>query len=122
MSDDRLIRVQNLNGLCAQRDWGPADLVREAGSSYSYWRDLLLGYKSFGEKAARSIEERLGLTPCGVLDQPGSFDGHSKGHKPTIARGRAHVASQSRSILVHEPLMTRTSAGEGGSTARPTWY
>lgn len=63
MSDDALIRLANLKAL----GHGPADLVRLVGSSYPYWRDLLAGNKSFGEKAARNIEEKLGL-PRGCLD------------------------------------------------------
>jgi hypothetical protein len=71
MSDDRLIRLQNLKGLCAQRGWGPSDLAREVGNVYSYWHDVLAdgSEKSFGEKAARKTEEALGLTPRGVLDK-----------------------------------------------------
>lgn len=43
-------------------------LVSRAGKTYSYWRDLMGDdKKSFGEKAARSIEEALGLPP-GWLD------------------------------------------------------
>lgn len=63
MSDDALIRRQNLRTL----GLGPTELVKQVGSSYSYWRDLLEGNKSFGEKAARRIEDALGL-PRGVLD------------------------------------------------------
>lgn len=63
MGDDALIRLTNLKAL----GHGPADLVRLVGSSYPYWRDLLAGQKSFGEKAARNIEEKLGL-PRGCLD------------------------------------------------------
>jgi len=47
----------------------PTDLVRLIGNSYPYWRDLLAGNKSFGEKAARNIETKLNL-PRGCLDQP----------------------------------------------------
>ena len=46
-----------------------AELSRDVGGSYQYWRDLLASEKkSFGEKVARKIEEAYGLTR-GHLDQ-----------------------------------------------------
>lgn len=63
MSDDALIRLENLKAL----NLGPGELSASVGSSYQYWRDLLAGHKSFGEKAARKIEEKLGLAR-GSLD------------------------------------------------------
>lgn len=63
MSDDALIRLANLKAL----GYGPAELSQTMGSSYQYWHDLLAGRKSFGEKAARNIEDKLGL-PRGCLD------------------------------------------------------
>lgn len=63
MSDDALIRLENLAALGRS----PSDLSRLTGKSYQYWRDLLAGKKSFGEKAARNIEEKLGLLR-GCLD------------------------------------------------------
>ena len=63
MSDDALIRLANLKTL----GYGPTDLVSKVGNSYQYWRDLLAGKKSFGEKAARNIEAKLAL-PRGCLD------------------------------------------------------
>lgn len=73
VSDDALIRLENLRAL----GFAPAELARRAGkNSYQYWRDLLAGKKSFGEKAARDIEERLGLTR-GVLDVPGGGQGQA---------------------------------------------
>lgn len=66
MSDDALIRLENLRAL----NIGATELVKSVGSSYQYWRDLMAGKKSFGEKAARRIEEGVGL-PRGSLDVPG---------------------------------------------------
>ncbi len=63
MSDDALIRRENLKSL----GHGPKELVLLVGNSYAYWHDLFNGRKSFGEKAARRIEEKLGL-PRGSLD------------------------------------------------------
>ena len=66
MSDDASIRRANLRSLRLD----PPALVARAGKSNSYWRDLLtLESKSFGEKAARSIEASLEL-PRGWLDVP----------------------------------------------------
>ena len=64
MSDDALIRRENLKalGLTAQQ------LSDKVGARYTYWRDLMAGQKSFGEKAARKIEEKLTL-PRGWLDE-----------------------------------------------------
>lgn len=64
MSEDALIRLANLKAL----GLSAGVLSSNVGSSYQYWRDLLAGQKSFGEKAARNIEEKLGL-PRGCLDR-----------------------------------------------------
>jgi len=64
MSDNALIRLQNLHAL----GLGPTELVQQVGSTYPYWRDLLAGKKSFGEKIARRIEEALKLNR-GYLDE-----------------------------------------------------
>lgn len=69
MAEDALIRLANLKAL----GHSPTDLVRLIGSTYTYWRDLLAGQKSFGEKAARNIEAKLGL-PRGCLDIEGSCE------------------------------------------------
>ena len=66
MSEDASIRRENLNRLKI----GPGDLSERVGGRYTYWRDLLTDpKKSFGEKIARKIEEKLGL-PRGSLDIP----------------------------------------------------
>lgn len=63
MSDDALIRRTNLKSL----GLGPKDLQEKIGKSYQYWRDLMETEKSFGERAARNIEEKLDI-PRGWLD------------------------------------------------------
>lgn len=69
MSDDALIRRENLKRLMAQRGWSVKDLSRELGwGRYSFWNDLVDGRKSFGEKLARRIEDAAKL-PRGWLDQ-----------------------------------------------------
>jgi len=65
MSDDALIRLENLKALGISA----TELSSTVGSSYQYWRDLLAGKKSFGEKVARKIEEGL-LLQRGCLDEP----------------------------------------------------
>jgi hypothetical protein len=66
MSEDASIRRENLNRLKI----GARDLSERVGGRYTYWRDLLTDpNKSFGEKAARKIEEKLQL-PRGSLDLP----------------------------------------------------
>lgn len=80
MSEDALIRLANLKAL----GHGPTALVQLAGNTYPYWRDLLAGKKSFGEKAARKIEEKLGL-PRGCLDTPEGTGRH--GSRPPAAGG-----------------------------------
>ena len=63
MNDEALIRLANLKALGLT-----ATLLSEkVGGRYTYWRDLLAGEKSFGEKAARKIEEAMGY-PRGFLD------------------------------------------------------
>lgn len=67
MSDVQRDRLNNLRRLVAERGLTPQSLSDRLGSRYSYWRDMLAGEKSFGEKAARRIEEGLNL-PRGWLD------------------------------------------------------
>lgn len=84
MSDDALIRLQNLRqlGLTA------TELSERMGTRYTYWRDMLAGQKSFGEKAARNLEERLGLMR-GCLDSPDGCEGvvirADDAHRPQAA-------------------------------------
>lgn len=62
IADTRRARLKSL-GLA------PATLAQCAGRTVSYWHDLMAApKKSFGERAARSIELDLGL-PDGWLDQ-----------------------------------------------------
>lgn len=64
MADDALIRLENLKSL--QIDL--RTLCAKVGGRDTYWRDLLKGNKSFGERIARKIEERFEL-PRGWLDE-----------------------------------------------------
>lgn len=70
MADDALIRRQSLRALLKARGWAIKDLQEKVGEGrYTYWRDLLENdTKSFGEKVARKIEDKLGLDR-GYLDR-----------------------------------------------------
>ena len=65
MSEDALIRLDNLKRL--KHD--AAYLSANVGGRVSYWHDMLKGNKSFGEKAARNLEDKLSLVR-GSLDVP----------------------------------------------------
>lgn len=90
MSEDALIRLQNLRSYCAARKWGPADLASNTGRSKSQCSDMLRGQKSFGEKIARDFEQRLGL-PRNWFDQP--HDG------PEIEALELHVEEAQRTYI-----------------------
>jgi hypothetical protein len=77
-AEDTLVRLERFKAVCKERGWsGPQDLVANLGRSASFWSDLMRGQKSFGEKLARSIEDKMGL-PRNALDlvqagHPASF-------------------------------------------------
>ena len=64
MAEDALIRLANLKRL----GFDARQLSERVGNGYTYWRDMLKGDKSFGEKIARKIEDKLGLRR-GQLDE-----------------------------------------------------
>lgn len=68
MSDERMNRIDNLRLLMQQNQWNQADLVRALGKSDAYVSKLLNRKTSFGEKAARAIEDKCNK-PRGWLDQ-----------------------------------------------------
>lgn len=94
MVEDALIRLANLKAL----GHGPADLVRLVGNTYPYWRDLLAGQKSFGEKAARGIEAKLGL-PRGCLD---TADGCKARHVVAEPRPDYPVVRDDAELVIHQ--------------------
>lgn len=60
--------MERFRAECDARGWsGPTDLKARLGRSASFWSDLLHGRKSFGEKLARDIEQKMGL-PRNTLD------------------------------------------------------
>ena len=65
--ETHLVRRCRLHCYLRQRDMAAADLARRIARSPSHVSDLLNGRKSFGERAARHIEQSLAL-PSGYLD------------------------------------------------------
>jgi hypothetical protein len=61
VSDEKLIRLDNLKRVVAERHYSIKDLTERLGSGYSFWHDLLSERKHFGEKLARKIEDGLQL-------------------------------------------------------------
>lgn len=88
MSDERLIRIENLRRVCAERHLGAKELASNYYGRYTYWRDLLEGGKSFGEKAARKVEAALGL-PDKWLDTP---------HQPEESTGASPTAVPTKAV------------------------
>ena len=64
MNDNTLIRFENLRALGKT----PGELAAATGLSKQYWSNMLRGNKSFGESAARNLEEKLEL-PRLFLDE-----------------------------------------------------
>ena len=64
MNDNTLIRFENLRALGKT----PGELASITGLSKQYWSNMLRGQKSFGESAARNLEEKLEL-PRLFLDE-----------------------------------------------------
>lgn len=62
MSDEKLIRHTNLKRIAASRGLTAKDLATQVGGHESLWYGLLQGVRPFGEKIARRIEEKLGLS------------------------------------------------------------
>jgi hypothetical protein len=91
MSDERLIRIENLRRVCAERHLGAKELASNYYGRYTYWRDLLEGGKSFGEKAARKVEAALGL-PDKWLDTP---------HQPDKATGASPPPVPTKAVPDH---------------------
>ena len=105
MSDDALIRLFNLkaSGVTAKQ------LESRGIGRYTYCRDLLAGQKSFGEKIARKIEEKMGW-PRGCLDTDEGCDLHhiSGGEEPTRSESDIDVVS-STMVETETPTLIPTS-------------
>lgn len=62
-------RIKNLKRLIQEKSNSAAEFSRTYGTDSSYLSQLLNRHRSFGEKAARNIEESVGLAR-GELDRP----------------------------------------------------
>ena len=69
MADDADIRRDNFRSLWGDK-FSPSAAARALWGSPSLWSDLYHGRKSFGEKIARDIEDKLDLVRLS-LDDPG---------------------------------------------------
>lgn len=112
MSEDALIRRVNLKAL----GHGPGDLVRLIGKSYQYWRDLMETEKSFGEKTARNIEEKLEL-PRGCLDRAEGC-GRQKEPSKTMQLGQVVVLGSVRDQKNRSDELVIPEFDTGGSMGR----
>lgn len=70
-AEDAEIRRANFRALWPSDSFSPTEAVRKLGRTASLWSDLYHGRKSFGEKIARYIEERLGLVRLSLDDPEG---------------------------------------------------
>jgi len=93
-----MIRLENLKLILRQRQWGAHELSQATVGpdgkpkwSRSHCADLLAERKSFGEKAARYLEEQVLLIPRFWLDQP---------HHSIRQRSRFSLRNQNNHHLV----------------------
>ena len=70
MADDAEIRRENFRAYWGD-NWSPSLAVSRLWGTASQWSDLYHGRKSFGEKLARQIEEKLGLARLSLDDPSG---------------------------------------------------
>ena len=70
MADDAAIRLANFKK-CFDEPFSPSEAARKLWGTASQWSDLYRGQKSFGEKLARKIEDKLGLLRMSLDDPDG---------------------------------------------------
>lgn len=105
MSEDAQLRRVNLQRLCDARGYTLRDLETRLWGRYSYWRDLLhSAEKSFGEKVARRIEDRLDL-PRGWLDRDEPIPALHRAAEPS--GGYAPTWIFSASLYAYASTLTR---------------
>ena len=92
MNDNTLIRRDNLRAL----GFTPSELAERLGKTKQFYGDLMRegSKKSFGESAARRIENGLGL-PRGHLDEPRTADRLSKEGKSSVDAADTKVNTES---------------------------
>ena len=70
MAEDAGLRLENFKRYWGDH-WSPSAASLRLGKSQSFWSDLWRGHKSFGEKLAREIEDKLGLMRMSLDDPDG---------------------------------------------------
>lgn len=140
MSEDTLIRFENLDALVKALKWGPSDLAQATKRSKSQCGDMLKRRKSFGEKIARDMEHQLGL-PRGWFDQihddaevasasstymrTTSSPDAPAAHEPSPVYGAAIRTSKtpagSGTLWVSAPVVTWADLGEELLQANEEW-
>jgi hypothetical protein len=94
-----------------------ARLIERCGRTYSYWRDLLSDpKKSFGEKIAREIEDKLPLPP-GSLDLAPARDGDPPA-KPRPGFADTRTVTDSQWALLHAVEIAATPEEKATILAR----
>lgn len=91
MSDDALIRLENLRSL----KLSAPELSLRVGGAKSYWHGMLAGTRPFGEKIARKIEDKIGLAR-GWLDEsqtrtPRKESDHTQEKPATLLSGELQL-------------------------------
>lgn len=71
---DHLVRVGNLKAMQAANGWDDSELGRRCGRSPQQVYAWFSGARKIGERLARSLEERLGLTRYALDDRPNTPD------------------------------------------------
>jgi phage repressor protein C with HTH and peptisase S24 domain len=88
---EKLIRIERLRQFMRSKEWKPIDVARALDVQPSYVYGLLSAKSAFAEKAARNIEEKLGL-PRFFLDD------RDAPHVKTTAESHRFVEELQRSV------------------------
>lgn len=129
----RLERLRSLNK-------SAKDLAAYGIGGYTYWRDMLAGKKSFGEKKARELEEAIPLPP-GWFDQEDGEEVDARLEKllarlegmprysheafllaadlDTITDPAKRFVAYQRALSAIEQVRSGRTAGEGAVTSAP---
>jgi hypothetical protein len=113
MSDDRMIRHDNLLLLLKMRGWEITDLQTAIGCSYTHAYRLVHNKTTFGEKAARNYEEKLKLVR-------GWFDRvNTEGQYSQEAIRSAMPPESPESLATEEPRMSYPHSYGVADSVRP---
>lgn len=113
MAVDAAIRRENLRTICRARGLTPSLAAAQYGRRVSFWSDLLIGRKAFGEKLARAIEEQLGLPPLSLDQAPETAEQHaSAGVAPRVAHDLSQFKPEHAPLLDWGALMEATKLAQ----------